>query len=376
MTITTLPPSTTFRTAPLMEAPQGVDRENNRILGAAILQLGPLNDGDARPWVNDELTAQQVVDYGNANNIGTKARFTHPSMSSDGLGKYLGRWSNFRLDGDTVRADLQVAESAFRSPQGDLGSYVLDLAEEDPDSFGNSISFKPDWDAMDDTETDDGLQMVRLSGLKAVDVVDEPAATSGLFSREGDARDLPAMAVRLLDEHFAGAPADVISGRVNGLLKRYFRSRGLTMTTENEPVTTDEKPGTAPAEPVETDGSLSSDDNARQDLATRREEIAALCRIAGCPDQAGDFAAAGMSRAEVQQYLRDSGHLQKTRPLVPDEQADSPEPPDENEQFRKEYKEHVSACRKYGKTPVAEDQFIRSRRIDAGLEPLVPAGQN
>lgn len=376
MTITTLPPSTTFRTAPLMEAPQGVDRENNRILGAAIIRRGNLNEGDTRLQFVDETTELQVYAMGNERAGGLKARFTHPSMSSDGLGKYLGRWTNFRRDGEVIRADLQIADSAFTTPKGDLGSYIMDLAEEDPDSFGVSIAPVLDREAMKREEQEDGRQPVRISKLIAADVVDEPAATSGFFSREDDVRDLPAMAVRLLDEHFAGAPADVISGRVNGLLERYFRSRGLTMTTENEPVTTDETPDAAPAGPVATDGSLSSDDNARQDLATRREEIAALCRIAGCPDQAGDFAAAGMSRAEVQQYLRDSGHLQKTRPLVPDEQADSPEPPDENEQFRTEYKEHVSACRKYGKTPVAEDQFIRSRRIDAGLEPLVPAGQN
>lgn len=373
MTITTLPPSSTFRTVPLMEAPQRVDRENKRILGAAILQVGPLQDGDARPWINDEITAGQVIQYGNANSRGTKARFTHPSMSNDGLGKYLGRWSNFRLDGETVRADLQIADTAFSTPQGDLGSYVLDLAEEDPDSFGNSISFKPDWDAMKDSETDDGMQLVRLSGLKAVDVVDEPAATSGLFSREGDPRDLPAMATRLLDEHFAGASADVIAGRVNGLLNRYFKTRGLQMT-EPTPTETVEAPEEVTPEvtPVEAAPPVLS----AADDAGRLKQLKALCNLAGCPDKAQEFFDSGMSRAEAQQYLRDSGHLEKSRPLVASEQAGDPEPEDENEAFRKEYKEHVKSCKKYGKTPVSEEAFIRSRRIDSGLEPLVPACQN
>lgn len=373
MTITALPPSSMFRTAPLMEAPQRVDRENNRILGAAILKIGPLQDGDARPWVNDEITAGQVIQFGNANNRGTKARFTHPSMSNDGLGKYLGRWSGFRLDGDVVRADLQIADTAFNTPQGDLGSYVLDLAEEDPDSFGNSIAFAFDRKAMDETETDDGIFSVRLSALKAVDVVDEPAATSGLFSRDDDARDLPAMAVRLLDEHFAGASADVIAGRVNGLLNRYFQTRGLQMTepTPEAPVETPEAV-TTEVPPVETpEPALSATDD-----VARLKQLKALCNLAGCPDKAQEFFDSGMTRAEAQQYLRDSGHLEKSRPLVPSEQAGDSEPTDENEAFRKEYKEHVSACRKYGKTPVSEEAFIRSRRIDAGLEPLVPAGQN
>ena len=83
-----------------------VDRVRNVISGVSVIQVGPLNEGDSRPWIIDAMTAKQVVSMGNASPKGLKARWTHPGMSNDGLGSFLGRWKKFRLsdDGATVLA--------------------------------------------------------------------------------------------------------------------------------------------------------------------------------------------------------------------------------------------------------------------------------
>ncbi len=63
------------------------------------MQLGALNEGDARPWKVDHVTLEQIVDFTNRPNVGTKMRFAHPNMSRDGMGRHLGRAKNARIIG-------------------------------------------------------------------------------------------------------------------------------------------------------------------------------------------------------------------------------------------------------------------------------------
>jgi hypothetical protein len=159
----------------------GVDRSTNTIRGIKVIEEGPINDG--RPYLIDQETLRQVVAYGNAPNKGTKCRYTHGDFDEDSIGTHLGRWFNFRIDGTCVRADLKLAQSSRISPKGDIGGYVLTLAEEDPESFGASIAAELDRSLMEPTV--DGKMPLRLSGLYSVDIVNEPAATrGGLFSKE------------------------------------------------------------------------------------------------------------------------------------------------------------------------------------------------
>ena len=159
----------------------GVDRSTNTIRGIKVIEEGPINDG--RPYLIDQETLRQVVAYGNAPNKGTKCRYTHGDFDEDSIGTHLGRWFNFRIDGTCVRADLKLAQSSRISPKGDIGGYVLTLAEEDPESFGASIAAELDRSLMEPNV--EGKMPLRLSGLYSVDIVNEPAATrGGLFSKE------------------------------------------------------------------------------------------------------------------------------------------------------------------------------------------------
>lgn len=175
----------------------GIDRSMNHgkgsgaVLGFAVLTKGKINEGDMRNWEFDDVSLQQVVELGNSAKLGIKSRFGHPNMSDDALGTFLGRVKTFRLDGDIVRADLLINETAKNTPEGDLADYVMQLAETDPEAFGSSMVFdskveyrlNKDGTKEKDAQGNDLPALVRFTKLFAVDVVDDPAANKGMFGK-------------------------------------------------------------------------------------------------------------------------------------------------------------------------------------------------
>lgn len=241
--------STLFRTAVLRgTAPKtGVDRVAKRINGVKVMQMGKVND--SRPWEVDEETLAQVVQFGNAPNKGTKARFTHPSMSDDGFGKYLGRWTNFRINGDAAYADLQIAESAFSTPNGDLGTYIMDMAEEDPESFG--VSAATSLAGVMYTEVPEGKTLpLRLDGLRAVDFVDEPAATRGGLFDMTTPQGLPALTSWIVETHFADREPREVVERMCSFLSKHYGRDVMKEVLAGDKAGQENQPATAPAAPA------------------------------------------------------------------------------------------------------------------------------
>lgn len=174
-------------------------------------------------WVDDYFL-DQVVEHGNASEHGIKSRFCHPGLSADGMGKLLGRSRNFRKVGDRVLADLHLAQSATKTPDGDLANYVMTLADEDPKAFGASIVFHSDFAAEDEfriTHLDDNDCFVspdednvnhymhaRLEKLEASDVVDEPAANRDGFLSAIKGSEVPQTIESIMDYAF-GVSDDV-----------------------------------------------------------------------------------------------------------------------------------------------------------------------
>jgi hypothetical protein len=74
---------------------------------------------------------------------GQKARFGHPGMCDEQLGKHVGYITNIRKEGDGAVGDIQLSHSARISPDGNLYQYVLEKATEDPDAIMMSIVFQP-----------------------------------------------------------------------------------------------------------------------------------------------------------------------------------------------------------------------------------------
>lgn len=229
----------------------GVDREKLTIRGYVVAQAGVFKD---RRGEFDERSLAMIVEQGNAAPKGLKSRFTHPSLSEDGLGNYLGRASSFRLDSvaatvdgkpgriPAVRADLALADAARKSPKGDLVEYVLALAEQDPDAFSSSLVLRTKKIVR---LNDDGTPKTDAAGrqlppiwhpeaLHASDVVDTGAAVDGFLSVDGETfsvsiDDLPDALQRqgwaMLDRLFSGQPRDVTEARLRAFADRYLAHR-------------------------------------------------------------------------------------------------------------------------------------------------------
>jgi len=173
---------TYFRSNPIYhQSPSLIDRENGIIKDVVLCQLGEAKGHDLhidQDFIND------VVKFGNLNPAGIKARFGHPNICSTALGSYLGRFKNFHMIEDRALADLHLDKSSQKSPKGNLYDYIFDLAESNPDMFGASIAFKMG-KVNTKLESVDGQEMERkyatILSLFAADLVDDPAATDGLF---------------------------------------------------------------------------------------------------------------------------------------------------------------------------------------------------
>jgi hypothetical protein len=224
------------------------------IRGFAVITRGEARGHDV--WI-DETFLRQVAEKLAAGD-GVRSRFTHPGLSSDGLATKLGRAKAAGVEGDIVRGDLHFSRTSHKTPEGDLGGYVMDLAEEDPEQFGASIVFEYDSQAerdfyrshldgesgrfqSPDPQNVKNLPHARLSELRAVDIVDEPAANpSGMFHvseipAEADA--LCAYALGLSDERpelfeLAGIHPD----RLRAFAGRFLQTRGLTVAAKGDNV--------------------------------------------------------------------------------------------------------------------------------------------
>ncbi len=228
----------------------GVDRTGGDFGAGLIRKAVVITEGEAKGhdlWI-DRTMLGQVRDAIDESREGVKARFTHPSLSGDGLGKGLGRYRNATHEAGVVRADLHIFEAAHNAPDGDLAGYVMDLAEEDSRVFGNSIAYQADRDAEDtfvrlhssregeyqspDASNEQNHPHARLARLRAVDVVDDPASNpTGLFHRGQEiaveADDLLSYALGLSDKRPATIELDVDPDRVAGFVKGFLGRRGL-----------------------------------------------------------------------------------------------------------------------------------------------------
>lgn len=96
----------------------------------------------------------------------TKCKLDHGATIKDIVGNY----GTFRRDGDKVRADLTLMQSA------PMRSYVEELFEKFAKKVGNSIDFDYRYEIQGD------VAVARCVKLNSVDLVDAPAATNSLFN--------------------------------------------------------------------------------------------------------------------------------------------------------------------------------------------------
>lgn len=167
-----------------------VDFANDIISNVVLVQEGEAKGHGV--WL-DAKFINDIAKQGAAVDGGVKSRFGHPMMCGNSLGDFIGVYKNFSSRRHYGRmqalADLHLDRSvADKSPKYDksLVDYVMHFAASKPDMFGNSIVFSG---AEDDREVKEGGKKIKKTfmilndaGFTASDVVDDPAATDGMFS--------------------------------------------------------------------------------------------------------------------------------------------------------------------------------------------------
>lgn len=232
-----------------------VDRDKGIIHGVILAEEGEFKD---KRGEFDRAGIRKAVSLAKEKTSGLKARFTHPSLSSDGLGKFLGRYHDMRSD--TVlrevgrddggkplvqeklvaRGDLHLDQTALQDPPGGgkpLGIYVMDLAESDGEALGASLVLKVDRitrldknkrPLKDETTGEDLPPLWMPTQLHAADVVDDGDATHSFLSADILAG-LPDAIVRqgceLLDAQFASQSREVVAARLSAFMDRYLAYR-------------------------------------------------------------------------------------------------------------------------------------------------------
>lgn len=221
-----------------------VDLDKGIIRNVAVMTVGPwrghrLAEGENEGQLifGDAATIQSVCDLINQSEGGVKVRYKHPAIKEDpisgelvledDLGSDVGYLRNARIVGDACRADVYLAEYARSLPiYGDVRSYLLNKAKEDPAGFGLSTQVHFE----DELILKDGEPIgvaARPVSLDAVDFVGTPAANpNGLLSRKQTTGDKTAALC-------AGIPIyQELS--MNDLFKRILMELGLPYDCSDE----------------------------------------------------------------------------------------------------------------------------------------------
>lgn len=315
-----------------------VDREAKVIHGYSVMSLG---EAKGHGMVVDDQTLNELVTLGNASQAGVKTRVRHPDPSHDGFGRFVGKTKNFRRDGDRVIADLHVSEASFKSPEGDLGTYVMELAANDDDSFGASPEVRHTRQ-----KTSHGLApSMRLKQLTAIAIVDDPATNKGFFSaiEEGD------MPTDQLAE---------LSAERDLLTEEVVRLKGEVATIKAD-MSAKETAHIAALSTARTEAIAAE--------RARVGDIIALCSKAGKTDLSAKYINDGTSKSDLQSALLDV--LCATNKAVGEgERVDLSRNEDPDATFKAEYAADRAMFQRGG---ISEEAYLTSRRISAGGEALL-----
>ena len=162
-----------------------VDRETGTLRNASVITKG---EAIGHGFVVDDVMLGQVRDGINAAPAGLKVHVKHAMAGiltppEDQIEYFVGRVRNAVIDGDRVRADIQLHKFADSSPKGKLREWLMGMGEEDPSGAGPSIVFYRD--RKSEPDAGHGLKAGRVREMVSVDIVDDPASNpDGMLSSE------------------------------------------------------------------------------------------------------------------------------------------------------------------------------------------------
>lgn len=321
-----------------------VDRTAKVIYGYTVMSKG---EARGHGFVVDDQTLDQLVELGNASPAGIKTRVRHRDGADDGFGRYLGPSKTFRRDGDRVVADLHIAELAFHSLSGDLGTYVMEMAESADSMFGAS----PELRGQKLSKPTQRLPSMRPTHLLAIAIVDDPATNPGGFFSLS-AKDDDAMSP---EEQIAQLTAE--------------RDELKTKLTKVE----GDQAAAAAAQTVALSALRTEvETKVRTDERARAADIIALCSKAKQFDLAAKHIPAGTSTSEVQSALIEV-LCSANRPLgegsSDDDFGGAGNGADPDKRFKSEY---AAMSAVYTSEGVSEADYVAMRRVDCKLDTLGP----
>ena len=288
-----------FSTGFMVGGVGGVDADKHTLKDAVLIRPGEAMGHGV--WIDSAFCADIAARGAKSGDKGLKARFGHPNMCSEALGTFLGRWKGTRLETESNRVigELHLSSTAAESPKGDLRKYVEEMAAKEPDHFGASIVFTMDRDAMwkeciehgavekedpmygtyldlegfksPDPANVKNLPHARCADLHAADLVDDPAATDGMFAG-ASGLSLAAQMTEWLDTHPGVLKAVNDEPELLNIVTRYASELQpfLTRYTENLA-----KKSTPPPAESGADKALAAE-SAGKELAQSKDRVAAL----------------------------------------------------------------------------------------------------
>jgi len=136
-----------------------INADEGMIPNVIMAQAGPAKGHGVH--LEQEMIARLVeYDQKHFSETGLKARFGHPSLSDTTMGRQMGYFRNFRLDGDKAVADLYLLDSADLSPtQPGMKAWMLKMSYEAPDFVMSSIVFAPSGYYQYDPETGERVDL-------------------------------------------------------------------------------------------------------------------------------------------------------------------------------------------------------------------------
>lgn len=232
---TATPHETTLGTFMFARPTITVNKTAGTIAGCAVMTAGWTKPpAVGKQFRIDATTLEQARDSINAQADGVKVRFKHPVVNgqpADDIGSVVGRLCNARIDGDVLRGDVKLGEYAAVMPgAGDLRSYLLGIADEDPTALGLSAMMRHTLDLID------GDPVARVMGVMGVDFVGNPAANwNGLLS-VASAKEPQKQAAAALASDQLKSPAtpDGKGFNMNPKLKKLLVALGLDSKANDE----------------------------------------------------------------------------------------------------------------------------------------------
>ena len=144
-----------------------INREKLTIFGVNAMTAGV--EALGHRMATDQRTLEMMASLAAAKGKPIRARFGHPGISEQSMGKQIGRTSNYRVAGNQLLYDLELLEVARTSPAfaQDPIEYILQMAHKHPTDIATSVVIETGavWVLSDGTEidafTDDGGRVKR-----------------------------------------------------------------------------------------------------------------------------------------------------------------------------------------------------------------------